>query len=274
MTEKSSMKKGKFEGKIVWITGASSGIGEATAYRMAQENATLILTALERDLLEKVAERCKSLGAPDARPLPFDLSQTEQLPQLAEEARNLFGRVDVLYNNAGISQRANTVETEMNVIRKVMEVNYFAPVILTKALLPGMIARGGGQLVVTTSIAGRFGFPLRCAYSSSKHALYGFFETVQAEYYNHNIRVTIVCPGRVQTRISFYALEKDGSLHGKMDAGQANGITPEKAARIITRAVYRKKREVLVGSTELVMARIKQFFPGLCARIARKIKSM
>ena len=268
------MKKGKFEGKIVWITGASSGIGEATAYRMAQENATLILTALERDLLEKVAERCKSLGAPDARPLPFDLSQTEQLPLLAEEARNLFGRVDVLYNNAGISQRANTVETDMNVIRKVMEVNYFAPVILTKALLPGMIAQGGGQLVVTTSIAGRFGFPLRCAYSSSKHALYGFFETVQAEYYNHNIRVTIVCPGRVQTRISFYALEKDGSLHGKMDAGQANGITPEKAARIITRAVYRKKREVLVGSTELVMARIKQFFPGLCARIARKIKSM
>lgn len=155
------MKKGKFEGKIVWITGASSGIGEATAYRMARENATLILTALERDLLEKVAEKCKSLGAPDARPLPFDLSRTEQLPQLAEEAMSLFGRVDVLYNNAGISQRATVLDTEMPVIRKVMEIDYFAPVILTKAVLPKMVENGGGQLVVTTSIAGRFGF--RCA---------------------------------------------------------------------------------------------------------------
>ena len=268
------MNYGKFYNKIVWITGASSGIGEATAYRMAQENATLILTALERDLLEKVAERCKSLGAPDARPLPFDLSQTEQLPQLAEEAMSLFGRVDVLYNNAGISQRATVLDTEMPVIRKVMEIDYFAPVILTKAVLPKMIENGGGQLVVTTSIAGRFGFPLRCAYSSAKHALYGFFETVQAENYDKNIRVTIVCPGRVRTNISFYALEKDGRQHGKMDAGQAKGITPEKAAEIIVRAIYRKKREVLVGSTELVMARIKQFFPGLCARLARKIKSM
>ena len=268
------MKKGKFEGKIVWITGASSGIGEATAYRMARENATMILTALEGDLLEKVAEKCKELGAPDARALPFDLSRTEQLPQLAEEAMSLFGRVDVLYNNAGISQRATVLDTEMAVIRKVMEIDYFAPVILTKAVLPKMVENGGGQLVVTTSIAGRFGFPLRCAYSSAKHALYGFFETVQAENYDKNIRVTIVCPGRVRTNISFYALEKDGRQHGKMDAGQAKGITPEKAAEIIVRAIYRKKREVLVGSTELVMARIKQFFPGLCARLARKIKSM
>ncbi len=265
---------GKFADKVVWITGASSGIGEATAYRMAEENATLILTALESDLLDKVVEKCKKLGAPDAFALPFDLSRTDQLNELAETAMQRFGRVDVLYNNAGISQRATTLETEMGVIRKVMEVNYFAPVILTKAVLPKMIANGGGQLVVTTSIAGRFGFPLRCAYSSSKHALYGFFETVQAENYDKGIRVTIVCPGRVQTRISFYALEKDGSLHGKMDAGQAKGITPEKAAAIITRAVYMKKREVLVGSTELIMARIKQFFPGLCARLARKIQSM
>lgn len=268
------MNYGKFYNKIVWITGASSGIGEATAYRMARENATLILTALEHDLLEKVAEKCKELGAPDARALPFDLSQTEQLPHLAEEAIRLFGRVDVLYNNAGISQRATVLDTEMPVIRKVMEIDYFAPVILTKAVLPKMVENVGGQLVVTTSIAGRFGFPLRCAYSSAKHALYGFFETVHAENYDKNIRVTIVCPGRVRTNISFYALEKDGRQHGKMDAGQAKGITPEKAAEIIVRAIYRKKREVLVGSTELVMARIKQFFPGLCARLARKIKSM
>ena len=141
------MNYGKFYNKIVWITGASSGIGEATAYRMARENATLILTALEHDLLEKVAEKCKELGAPDARALPFDLSQTEQLPQLAEEAIRLFGRVDVLYNNAGISQRATVLDTEMPVIRKVMEIDYFAPVILTKAVLPKMRENGEASLL-------------------------------------------------------------------------------------------------------------------------------
>lgn len=264
----------KFNNKVVWITGASSGIGEATAYRFAQEGARLIVTALEADLLEQVVARCKELGAPDAAALPFDLSQTDALDGLAEQAWNTFGQIDIFYNNAGISQRGTTVETEMRVIRKVMDIDYYAPVVLTKNILPRMIERGGGQLVVTTSIAGRFGFPLRCAYSSAKHALYGFFETVQAETYDQNIRVTIVCPGRVQTNISRYALEKDGKQHGKLDAGQAGGVTPQQAADKIVKAVYRKKREVLVGRYELLMAYIKQFFPGLAARLARKIKPM
>lgn len=263
-----------FSNKVVWITGASSGIGEAVAYRFAQEGARLIVSALEADLLEQVAERCRVLGAPDARPLPCDLSQLDTLPQLADAAWNLFGHIDIFYNNAGISQRGTTVETEMHVIRKVMDIDFYAPVILTKAILPRMIAQGGGQLAVTTSIAGCFGFPMRCAYSSAKHALYGFFETVHAENYKDNIRVTIVCPGRVRTNISLHALEKDGRQHGKMDAGQAKGITPEKAARKIVRAIYRRRREVLIGSTELTMAYIKRFFPGLCARLARKVKSM
>ena len=264
----------KFENKVVWITGASSGIGEASAYRFAQEGARLIVTALEADLLEGVAARCKQLGSPDATPLPFDLSDSNGLDALADKAWSLYDGIDILYNNAGISQRGTTVETEMRVIRKVMDIDYYAPVIITKNILPRMIARGGGQLVVTTSIAGRFGFPLRCAYSSAKHALYGFFETVQAETYNQNIRVTIVCPGRVQTNISKYALEKDGTQHGKMDAGQANGVTPQQAADKIVRAVYKRKREVLVGRYELLMAHIKSLFPGLAARLARNIKSM
>ena len=264
----------KFQDKVVWITGASSGIGEATAYRFAQEGARLIVTALEADLLEQVTARCKALGAPDAAALPFDLSRTDELERLAEQAWNTFGHIDVFYNNAGISQRGTTVETEMRVIRKVMDVDYYAPVVLTKAVLPRMVARGGGQLAVTTSIAGLFGFPQRCAYCSAKHALYGFFETVQAECYNDNIRVTIVCPGRVRTNISLHALEKDGRQHGTMDAGQAGGITPEKAARQIVRAIYRRRREIRVGSKELMMAQIKRFFPGLCAKLARRIKPM
>ena len=264
----------KFSNQVVWITGASSGLGEATAYRFAREGARLIVTALEADLLEQVVARCKSLGAPDAVALPFDLSQLDGLPALAEQAWQAFGRIDIFYNNAGISQRGTTVETDMKVIHKVMDIDFYAPVILTKAVLPRMIAQGGGQLAVTTSIAGCFGFPMRCAYSSAKHALYGFFETVQAENYKDNIRVTIVCPGRVRTNISLHALEKDGRQHGKMDAGQAGGITPERAARKIVNAIYRRRREVLVGSKELVMAYIKRFFPGLCATLARKIKAM
>lgn len=268
------MHKQKFVHKVIWITGASSGIGKAVACRFAREGATLVLTALEPDLLANVRDTCLRLGSPEVRTLPFDLARTELLPELAADAWNAFGHIDIFYNNAGISQRGTTVETDMAVIRKVMDIDFYAPVILTKIILPGMIEHGGGQLAVTTSIAGLFGFPMRCAYSSAKHALYGFFETVAAENYQHNIRVTIITPGRVKTNISVNALEKNGEKHGKMDAGQAKGITPQKAADKIVMAIYRKKREKWVGGIELLMAQIKRFSPGLCARLARKIKSM
>ena len=263
----------KFDKKIIWITGASSGIGEACAYRFAKEGAILILTALEKDILEGVRTKCLAEGAPEVSILPFDLSKTEQLEELTEAALRQFGKIDILYNNAGISQRSDTLETGMNVFDQIMDVNFYAPVILTRAVLPQMIANGGGQLAVTTSIAGKFGFPLRSAYSSSKHALYGFFETLQAEYYKHNIRITFVCPGRVRTNISLYALEKDGTRHNKMDAGQVGGITPEKAANKIVNAIFLKKREVMVGKKELIMAYIKRFLPGVAARLARNIKA-
>jgi len=264
----------KFNGKTVWITGASSGIGRACAQEFAKEGANLILTALEADLLEEVKMQCVNSGASAVCLLPFDLSELDKLDDLAEKAWKAFGKIDILYNNAGISQRADTVETELKVIRKIMDLNYFAPVILTKNILPKMLSQGGGQLAVTTSIAGKFGFPLRSAYCSSKHALYGFFETIQAEYYAQNISVTIVCPGRVQTNISRYALEKDGTSHGKLDQGQAGGITSEIAGKQIVRAIYKRKREVLIGKKELLMVYIKRFFPALAAKMARKLKPM
>jgi len=262
-----------FHNKVVWITGASSGIGEASAYRFAQAGATLILTARQADKLVQVADRCTSLGATATKVLPGDLALLDQLESLAVQAWECYGRIDVFYNNAGISQRGTAVETDLSVIRRVMDLDYYAPVILTKAILPRMIAQGGGHLAVTTSIAGRFGFPMRCAYSSAKHALYGFFETIQAENHKDNIHVTIVCPGRVQTNISLHALESDGREHGQMDAGQAGGITPEKAANKIVRAIYHRRHEVLVGGKELLMVHIKRFFPTLCATLSRNIKA-
>ena len=160
----------------------------------------------------------------------------------------------------------------MEMIRHIMELNYFAPAAIAKALLPLMLERGGGHIAVTTSIAGRFGFPLRCGYSSSKFALYGFFESLQAEYYDRGIRVTVICPGRVRTNISLHALDKGGQPHGRLDPGQAGGLPAEAAAEKIVKAIRRGRREVLVGRKELLMVPVKRFFPGLCARLVRKIK--
>ena len=264
----------------VWITGASSGIGQATAYSFASRGHNVILTALEAPELYTTAEECKKKGAPEVRTLPFNLLETSDIPKLAEQAWNLLDDgIDVLYCNAGISQRTNVIDTDEPMIRKIMELNFFSPVLLAKEILPRMLEREPvrgirGQIAVTTSINGRFGFPLRCTYSSSKHALYGFFETLAAEYYDQGIRVTIVCPGRVQTNISFFALEKGGKQHGKLDAGQASGLTADKAGEKICKAILRCKREVLVGRKELLMVYIKRFFPGLCAKLSRKITPM
>lgn len=257
----------------VWITGASSGIGRACAVEYASRGAHLVLTSSSAERLSPVVQECLKAGAAQAVALPYDLGDPSGIESLTTQAWEALGGIDIAFLNAGISQRTLVEDTSMEMVRKIMEVNYFAPVAMARALLPLMVGRGGGQIAVTTSIAGRFGFPMRCGYSSSKFALYGFFETLQAEYYGKGIRVTLVCPGRVRTNISLYALDKGGKPHGKMDPGQAGGISPEKAARKIVRAIDCRRREVLVGGKELVMVYIKKIFPGLCASLARKIKS-
>ena len=260
--------------KSVWITGASSGIGAACARRYAAQGARLVLTSSSAERLEKVAEKCRREGAVQVTVLPYDFSSADGLAELVMKAWDAAEGIDIVMMNAGISQRTNVEDTSMEMVRKIMEVNYFSPVAIAKKLLPLMVSRGGGNIAVTTSIAGRFGFPLRCGYSSSKFALYGFFETLQAEYYDSGIRVTIVCPGRVRTNISRYALDKGGKPHGVLDPGQENGMSAEDAARIIVKAIAKGRLEVLVGRRELLMVWIKRFFPGLCARLARKIRPM
>lgn len=258
----------------VWITGASSGIGAACACKYAAEGARLVLTSSSAERLEPVAQKCRTLGATEVVVLPYELGNPVGIEELTANAWSAVGGIDIVMLNAGISQRTNVEDTSMEMVRRIMEVNYFAPVAIAKAILPRMVERGGGKIAVTTSIAGRFGFPLRCGYSSSKFALYGFFETLQAEYYNAGIRVTIVCPGRVQTNISLYALDKGGKPHGVLDPGQKGGMSAERAAQIIVRAIAKGRREVLVGRKELLMVHIKRFLPGVCARLARKIKPM
>ena len=258
----------------VWITGASSGIGEACAYRYAAQGASLVLTSSSAQRLEKVAEKCRTAGATKVVVLPYDFNNNDGISGLVQKAWEATGGIDIAMLNAGISQRTTVEDTSIEMVRKIMEVNYFAPVAIAKEILPKMVARGGGHIAATTSIAGRFGFPLRCGYSSSKFALYGFFETLAAEYHKAGIKVTLVCPGRVSTNISMYALDKGGKPHGELDPGQKNGMPADIAARIITKAIAKGKREVLVGRKELLMVYIKRFFPGLCARLSRKIKPM
>lgn len=258
--------------KTIWITGASSGIGEACAYLWAKEKVSLILTATGEERLAEVQQECIRLGA-RCEILPFDLSRLDEIDMLTDRAVALFGSIDIAFLNAGISQRSMVLDSSPEVDHKIMDVNFFAPLKITRRLLPMMIENGGGTIAVTSSIAGKFGFPLRSVYASSKFALYGFFETVQAEYYDQNIRVVMVCPGRVTTRISMNALEADGTRHGRMDEGQQKGISAEKAARRIVKAIKKRKPEVLVGGPELLMVYIKRFLPALSRVMARRIKA-
>lgn len=261
----------KFENKTVWITGASSGIGEACAYVFAKEKANLILTATRKEALITVRNKCLELGG-NCIVLPYDLSLLEGIPGLILEALKYFGTIDVLFNNAGVSQRGLAGDTLFEVEKKIMDINYFAPVLITKVVLPEMLKKGNGTIAVTSSIAGKFGFPLRSTYSASKHALYGYFETLQAEYFDRNIRVIMICPGRVNTNISMNALQNDGKKHAVLDNGQAGGITADKAAIKIVNAIYNQKPEVFVGGKELIMVTIKRFFPTISRLLVRKIK--
>ena len=261
-----------FEGKYVWITGASSGIGEALVYAFVKRGAMVIASSNELAGLERVKGNCGGLSE-NVTCVPFDLSETSDIRNIVDEQLMRTGRIDYLLNIGGISQRATIEETPLWLDRKIMEINYFGTIALSKAILPYMIAQKSGHILATSSISGRFGFPLRSAYSASKQALHGFIETLFLENKKYNIRASVIIPGRVRTKISFRALDGNGNEHGKMDEGQDKGITPEKAALIIIRGIRNNKREILVGAGELTMLFIRRYLPFLFFRIADRIKS-
>jgi len=262
-----------FTGKVVWITGASSGIGEALVKAFAGGGSRVIASSSDSAGLARVAGECSSLRG-SVIAVPFDLTDMSGIEDLAADLVKREGRIDMLLNIGGISQRALLKDTPLWLDRRIMEINYFGTIALTKAVLPHMLASGKGHIAATSSISGRFGFPLRSAYSASKQALHGFFETLLLEHGKDNIQVSVIIPGRVQTAISMHALTAAGKEHGKMDDGQKGGVTPEKAARQIIRGLAKNKREILVGSSELLMLHIRRFLPALFFRIAGRIKPM
>ncbi|MHC1734013.1 MAG: SDR family NAD(P)-dependent oxidoreductase [Bacteroidales bacterium] len=262
-----------FTGKVVWITGASSGIGEALVKAFAGGGSRVIASSSDSTGLARVAGECSSMPG-SVIAVPFDLTDTSGIEDLTADVVKREGRIDMLLNIGGISQRAMLKDTPLWLDRKIMEINYFGTIALTKAVLPHMLACGRGHIAATSSISGRFGFPLRSAYSASKQALHGFFETLLLEHGKDNIRVSVIIPGRVQTAISMHALTAAGKEHGKMDDGQKGGVLPEKAARQIIRGLAKNKREILVGSSELLMLHLRRFLPALFFRIAGRIKPM
>ncbi len=260
-----------FANKTIWITGASSGIGKAVAIKLSEENTHLILSDINEKGLIEVAGICEKNNC-TTQIIQVDLSDEKSVEKAIIQVKEKKLKIDSLYHFAGISQRSLVSETPLFVDRKIFEINFFGAIALTKAVLPEMIKNGGGQIVVTSSIVGKFGFPYRSSYSATKHALHGFFESLRAENRQNNIQVSIIIPGRVQTNISLNAINKEGKTHAKMDDGQNSGITAEKAAEIICRNLKKNKKEILVGGKELMMVHIRRFLPRLYYYMSSRIK--
>lgn len=258
----------RFKNKVVWITGASSGIGAALASQLAAGGALLVLTARNRAALNAVKEKCIAAGG-GAAVLPADMLQPHTLCLLTEQAIAIFGRIDIVIFSAGQSQRSYASNTEMPVYRHLMELNYFAPVALTRALLPHFSERRSGHIVAISSMAGLMGFPLRSGYAAAKHALKGFFETLQTETPLSHLAITLVSPGRINTPISLAALTGTGSPHGHMDKGQQQGIPAERCAQKIIAAILAKKRHVLIAQNEKLLWWLWWFARPLYYKIAK-----
>lgn len=254
--------------KVIWITGASSGIGEALAIALSKKGAKLILSARRRDELERVQQLC---APAEVKLLPLDLTAADTLREATRAAVGCFGHIDVLVNNGGISQRSFVQETDMEVYRRIMEVNFFGGTALTHHLISHFVSRNQGQFVVISSVAGKYGAPFRSGYAASKHALHGFYDALRAEYWKNNIKVTMVCPGIIRTPISYSALKGDGSKNNKMDDLQSKGMAVEKCAAEIVRAMQGEREEVYIGGKEIILVYVKRFLPSVFSKIIRKV---
>ena len=258
-----------FRGQTIWITGASSGIGEALAHAFAKRGARLVLSARRAERLEQLARTC---GAPEVHVLPFDQSELPSLAGVAERALALAGPIDVMVHNAGVGQRSLAAETAIDVDRKLIETNYLGPVALTKALLPGMRAQKRGTFEVMSSVLGVFGAPRRSGYAASKHALHGFFDSLRAELTHDGIRVLMVCPGRVRTEFSESALEGDGKRHGVMDDTSYQGILPERVAVRTLSALERGEDQIYVAKWERLPVYLGRMSPALLRKALSRAK--
>lgn len=250
----------KEDTKVVWITGASGGIGEALSLQYAEKGWKVVLSARREDELKRVASQFDK--PENALVLPMDVTKVEELTEKTDQVISNFGKIDICILNAGISNRSYVRDTQLEVFNKLMEVNYLGSVAHTLALLPIFRKQGHGHFVVVSSLMGKFSSPGRAAYSASKHALHGFFEGLRLEEYP-TIKVTMICPGFVQTNVTANALGPDGQPQGTIDRTTAEGVPVEKAAAKIIRAIDKNKKELVFGGFEKIGVYIKPISPSL-----------
>lgn len=263
----------QIENEVIWITGASSGIGEALATEAYKQGAFLVLSGRNKDKLEEMKKLFPD-GENRIQVLPLDLSRHEELTVKTEEVMKRWGRLDILINNGGVSQRSLLVETSSEVIQHIINVNFLGAAILSREAANIMTKQKSGYILLISSVAGKFSTPYRTIYSASKMALQGLCDGLRAELWKYNIKVSLVVPGFVKTNISLNALEGSGNSHGVMDPNQAAGISSEAAASIILRGIVKEKREIYLGmvtKTRIAMF-LSRFFPGVLAKMLRTAK--
>jgi len=259
---------GSIQGKTIWVTGASSGIGKSLVLLLSSYSCNLIISSRRENELNRVKALCGNTD--NISVLPLDLKNHEETLDLAQKAISFYGKVDILVNNAGISQRSLIKDTKLEVYEQLMNINYLGTVALSKAILPHFIANKSGHFVTVTSLMGKFGSPYRSGYCGAKHALHGFFDVMRMEHEGDGVKVTMVCPGFVQTNVAKNALTADGSPQKDDDAATQNGITPELAAKKMVSAIENDKFEVYVGGKEVKGIYLKRFFPKLLHIIVLK----
>jgi short-subunit dehydrogenase len=256
--------------KTIWLTGASSGIGEALAYALAAEGAQLILTARRDSELQRVRAACRD---PERhRVVPLDLSDASHLEAQAQQIIAEYGPIDVLINNAGIGQRATVLETDLSVQRRIMEVNYFSVVSLTRGCLPHLLSRPESMVVSISSVIGKVPTPRRSAYAASKHAVIAFMDSLRAETHHSALHCLTICPGYIRTPFSYAALLGDGRPQAQLDDGQKNGMAPEVCARAIVRAMQNNRAEAIIGGKETLGVYIKNWCPPLYRWMITKVR--
>jgi len=259
----------EWQDKTVWITGASSGIGKELALRLSALGAKLLLSSRRLEALETVRQQCQNPERHTS--IPLDLAASAQFPEQVTQVIAQQGPIDVLINNGGISQRSQAIDTSMDVYRQIMEVDYFGSVALTQALLPHLLERKQGHIISISSIAGKMGVPLRTAYCSAKHALIGYMDALRAETSSQGIRVSVVCPGFVQTDVSVNALSGDGSAHGQMDNDIANGMPVDACVLHMLSAIAGGQDEIIIAEGIPKFAqRLRQLAPNLSHKVTSR----
>ena len=248
-----------FNNKVIWITGASSGIGKALALALSQHNCQLILSSRRKDALETVKHHCKNPER--VAILHFDLADYEQMQPIVLKAIQCYGTVDILINNGGISQRSLIIDTDISVDKKLMDIDYLGTIALTKALLPHFVERKRGHYVTVTSLMGKFSSPYRSGYCAAKHALHGFFDALRLEHDKDNIKVTLICPGFINTNVARNAITGDGSQQQTQDETIQNGLDANAFAKRMLNAIIKEKFEVYIGKKEVLGIYLKRFLP-------------